>query len=192
MVRWALISPSAVGRVDVAAGEVEGVAGPQHGVDHRLALGGGGDVGGAVLPGLGAQRVGEHRRVDAPVLLAGDLQHEDVVHVVVRAEPARGRRGDVGVDLRGVAQVGGELVGELDQRRPEPVQALQDDGAAVGEQPQDGVGGDLVGDLRAGAAGGREPLRVDDGAVLRDPQERRAQAAAGEQLVDRGAGRAGR
>ena len=42
--------------------------------------------------------------MDAPVLLAGHLQHEDVVHVVVRAEPARGRRGDVGVDLRGVAR----------------------------------------------------------------------------------------
>jgi hypothetical protein len=51
-----------------------------------------------------------------------------------------------------VAEVGGELVGELDQRRPQPVQALQDDGAAVGEQPQHRVGGDLVGDLRAGAA----------------------------------------
>ena len=89
------------------------------------------------------------------MLLAGDLQHEDVVHVVVRAEPARGRRGDVGVDLRGVPEVGGQLVGELDQRRPEPVQPLQDDGAAVGEQPQDGVGGHLVGDLGAGAPGRR-------------------------------------
>ena len=47
MVRWALISPSAVGRVQVAAGQVEGVAGAQHRVDDRLALGGGGDLRGA-------------------------------------------------------------------------------------------------------------------------------------------------
>src|SRR3712207_8980565 len=39
---------------------------------------------------------------------------------------------------------GGQLVGELDQRRPEPVQALQDDGAALGEQAQHGVRGHLV------------------------------------------------
>ena len=134
----------------------------------------------------------EHRLVDAPVLLAGHLQHEDVVHVVVRAEAARGRRRDVGVDLRGVAQVGGELVGELDQRRPEAVQPLQDDGAAVGEQPQHRVGGHLVGDLRAGAPGGGEPLRVDDGAVLGDPQERGAQAAAARAARRPPRGRAGR
>jgi hypothetical protein len=85
-----------------------------------------------------------------------------------------------------MAEVGGQLVGELDQRRPEPVQALQDDCAAVGEQPQDGVGGHLVGDLGAGAAGRGEALRVDDGAVLGDAQEGRAQPSAGEQLVDGG------
>ena len=119
------------------------------------------------------------------MLLAGHLQDEDVVDVVVRAEPARGRRGDVGVDLGGVAQVGGQLVGELDQRRPEAVQALQHHRAAVGEQPQDRVRGHLVGDLGAGAAGRREPLRVDDDAVLRDAEEGRAQPARGEQLVDR-------
>ena len=43
----------------------------------------------------------EHGLVDRPVLLAGDLQHEHVVHVVVRVEAARRRRRDVGVDLAG-------------------------------------------------------------------------------------------
>ena len=192
MVRWALISPRAVAECRKPRGQVEHVARRQHGVDHRLALGRGGHLRGAVGPRLGAQRIGEHRLVDAPVLLAGHLQDEDVVDVVVRAEPAGGRRRDVGVDLRRVAQVGGQLVGELDQRRPQPVQALQDDGAAVGEQPQHRVGGHLVADLGAGAPGRGEPLGVDDDAVLGDAQEGRAQPAPGEQLVDGGAGRAGR
>jgi hypothetical protein len=85
-----------------------------------------------------------------------------------------------------VAQVGSQLVGELDQRGPEPVQALQDDGAALGEQAEDRVRGDLVADLGTGAAGRGEPLGVDDGAVLGDPQEGRAQAPPGEQFVDGG------
>jgi hypothetical protein len=66
------------------------------------------------------------------------------------------------------------------------VQPLQDDGAAVGEQPEHRVGGHLVADLRARAAGAGEPLGVDDGAILGDPQERRPQTPPGEQLVDGG------
>jgi hypothetical protein len=66
------------------------------------------------------------------------------------------------------------------------VQALQDHRRAVQHQLDQPVVGDLVGDLRAGAAGAREPGRVDDLAVLRDPQERSAQPAPGQQLVDGG------
>ena len=39
-----------------------------------------------VLPRLVWQRVATHRRVDRPALAPGDLQHEHVVHVVVRRE----------------------------------------------------------------------------------------------------------
>jgi hypothetical protein len=66
------------------------------------------------------------------------------------------------------------------------VQPLQHHGAAVGEQPQHRVGRHLVADLGPRAAGGGEALRVDDGAVLGDAQERGAQSAPRQQLVDRG------
>jgi lysine-specific demethylase/histidyl-hydroxylase NO66 len=68
------------------------------------------------------------------------------------------------------------------------VQSLQDDGAALGEQPEDRVRGHLVGHLGARAAGGREAARVDDGAVPGDAQERGPQPPPGQQLVDGGAG----
>ena len=80
-----------------------------------------------------------------PALLALDLQHEDVVHVVVVAEALRLRRGDVGVDLHRVAELGGQVLGEVDDRRPEAVQALQHQGGPVGEEPDQGVVADLVG-----------------------------------------------
>jgi hypothetical protein len=74
--------------VQEAAGQVERVTRLQDRVDDRLPLGGRGHLGGAVGPRLAAQRIGEHRLVDPPVLLPGHLQDEDVVDVVVGAEPA--------------------------------------------------------------------------------------------------------
>ena len=41
-----------------------------------------------VGPRLRGERVGVHGFVDGPVLVAGGLQHEDVVDVVVRVEAA--------------------------------------------------------------------------------------------------------
>ena len=106
-----------------------------------------------VGPGLVAQRRLQHRCVDLPALLAGDLQHEDVVHVVVVAEPLVLRRGDVRVGLDGMAELGRQLLAERDDRRPDPVQALQHHGRAVGEQPDQLVVADLIGDAGAHPAG---------------------------------------
>ena len=69
------------------------------------------------------------------MLVAGDLQDEDVVDVVVVAEPLRLRRRDVGVDLHGVPEVRAEGLGEVDERGVGAVQALQHDRGAVGEEP---------------------------------------------------------
>ena len=106
------------------------------------------DRGAALLPRLVAQRVGEHRLVDRPALAPGDLQDEHVVDVVVRREALVLRRGDVGVDLHRVAELGGQPGAEVDQRRPGAVQGLQHERGAVGERAEHLVVGDLVGDRR--------------------------------------------
>ena len=77
--------------------------------------------------------------------------HEHVVGVVVGSESLRGRRSEVGVDLNGVTQVRNKLAGELDQRRPGAVQALEDHGRTIGVCLGDGVRVDLIGDRRADA-----------------------------------------
>jgi hypothetical protein len=117
------------------------------------------------------------------VLAPGDLEDEDVVHVVVRAEAARPRGCDVGVALRRVAELGGEPGGEVDDGRPRAVEPLQHDRGAVREEGGDGVVADLVADLGPGARGAGERTRVDDRPVLGQAQERGAQPATGQQLV---------
>ena len=118
----------------------------------------------------------QHRLVDEPPLLPRDLQYEHVVHVVVVAEALRLRRGHVGVDLDGVAEVRGERLGEVDDRRVRAVQGLQHDRRAVREEPgQCGVV-DLVVDGRSDAAAPGEAAGCVGLAVLRDAQERRAQS----------------
>ena len=73
---------------------------------------------------LGGQRQGERGRVDVPALAAVDLQHEDVVGVVVRGEALRSGRRDVGVALGAVAELGGEPAAEAHQRRVDAVQRV--------------------------------------------------------------------
>ena len=89
------------GRVPEPAGHVQTVAEGQLGVD----LGG---LGGRLGPGGQLLVVGQgerHGRVpDLPQLVAVDLEDEHVVGVVVDAQPARGRRGQVGVDLDRVGE----------------------------------------------------------------------------------------
>ena len=74
-----------------------------------VAAAGVGDRGAVVGPHLVLERVRVHGRVDDPVLLAGHLQDEHVVGVVVRGEALRRRRRDVRVDLRGVPELLDEL-----------------------------------------------------------------------------------
>ena len=114
------------------------------------------------VEGLVAQRVVDDRRVDGPVLAPGHLQHEHVVHVVVRGEALVLRRGDVGVDLHRVA----ELVGEP-RRRSRPA------AARCGAGP-------------AAPASSRRPARP---APCRRPPGRRSAAPAPPPRVNDAAGR---
>ena len=107
-----------LGGVDPSARQVEHVAGLEHRVDRGRRPGARRDRVAVVGPRLVGERMPVHGLVDPPVLRARDLDHEHVVRVVVRIEPARGRRGDVGVDLRGVTQIGDELPGECGDRLP--------------------------------------------------------------------------
>ena len=145
-----------LGRVQPAAGQVEGVAGRQDHVERGRAVRGGGHLVLAAAPGLPFQRLGQHRLVDAPAFGAVDLQHEHVMGVVVGGEALVAGRRQVRVDLQRLAQFGAEPAGEVDQRRPDPVQALQDERGAVRVQLQDLVVDHLVADLGAGAAGAGE------------------------------------
>jgi hypothetical protein len=83
-----------------------------------------------------------------------DLEDEDVVGVVVDPQPARRRRGQVGVDLHRVGQEQLQVAAEGGQRRPEALQALEHDG---------GPGGELAEDLPGSARSdrGTEPIRPD-------------------------------
>jgi hypothetical protein len=136
-------------------------------------------------PRLVRERQLVHRLVDDPALLTGHLQHEHVVHVVVRIETARGRGCHVGVHLRGMPQLAHERTREGHERRPRAVQALQHDRRSGRELGQDLRGVDLVGDFRAVAAGRGEPACGQHVALLRHAQEGRAQGALGQQFVDR-------
>ncbi len=111
--------------MEPAARQVERVAGPQDEVVGRL----------AVLPerlrvALVLQRELEQRVVEEPALLAGDLEDEDVVRVVVHGEALRAARRVVGVDLNAETERLLELPAEDRQRQPVDVQRLQDDGGA--------------------------------------------------------------
>ena len=177
--------------VDPAARQVEGVAGAQDPVDDGGAAAGVGDRGAVVGPHLVLERVRVHGRVDDPVLLAGHLQDEHVVGVVVRREALRRRRRDVRVDLRGMPQLLDELPREVDQRRPHPVQALEHDRRARRELGQHLVARHLVGHLGAEPARRGEPGGRQDVALVGQPDERRAQGAAADELVDGGRRRTG-
>ena len=139
-----------------------------------------------VVEGLISQRVGDDRRVDGPVLAPGHLQDEHVVNVVMRREALVLRRGDVRVDLDRMAELVGEPCGEVDERRPRSVQALEHQRRAIRERGQHLVVGRLVRDRGAGSSAPGERSRRSDRAVLRHAQERRPQPTLGHQLVDRG------
>ena len=118
-----------------------------------------------------------------PVFFAFDLEHEYVMHVIVRVEsPGRLRR-YVGVDLSRVPELLDQAAGKGLYRGPRAVQPLQDDCRAIGEFPKHHSGIDLVGHLGAEPARGGVARRRQDRALLRQPDERRAQGPVSEQLV---------
>ena len=126
-----------------------------------------------------------HGLVHDPALLSGRLQDEYVVDVVVRIEAAIGGRRDVGVRLHRMTQIVDRLPDEVDQRRPQPVQALQHNRCASGELGQHLGGVHLVGHLRAESGRPEVAVLGQHVALLGQPDERRAHPALGDQLVDR-------
>ena len=122
--------------------------------------------------------------VHDPTFLPGYLENKDVVDVVMRVESPVARRRDVGVGLDGVAEVVDRLADEVDQRRPQPVQALQHNRRAGSEFAEHLARIHLVRHL--GTEPGRSEIAVPGQHVtlLGQPDERRAYPAFGDQLVD--------
>src|SRR5215470_12047948 len=85
--------------MEPAAREVERVTRAENEVVSRLAVGSE-----LVRVALVLERQLEQRLVQQPALLAGDLQDQDVVRVVVDGEPLRATRGVVRVRLYAVLQ----------------------------------------------------------------------------------------
>jgi hypothetical protein len=147
-----------------------------------------GDLGLEPVEWLVVQWVIDDRGVDDPVLAPGHLQDEHVVNVMVGREALALRGGDVGVDLRWVAELVGHPRPELHERGPGAVQALQDQRRAVGDAGQHLVVGGLVSDTGSGPAAAGVRRRRQDGAVLGHAQKRCSQPTLGDQLVHRGGG----
>jgi hypothetical protein len=119
------------GLVDVAARQVEQVAGAQEQLLRRRAQ--------LVAP-VGGPLLGEGEvaalAVEAPVLLALDLEDEDLVSVVMGVEALRasaGRQVEVRVD--GAVEEALQPAAQGRHRRPAQLHRRQDEGLAAGEGP---------------------------------------------------------
>ena len=123
--------------------------------------------------------------MNPPPLLSFDLQHEDIVYVVMGAEALILRGSDVSVGLHRMAELCGELLAELENGRPYAVQRLQYQGRSVGKEPDQLVVAYLIGDPRADTARRGECLVGKGGAVLGDPEERCPQTPLRHKFVDR-------
>ena len=167
------------------AGQIQRVARREDGVDDRGIADACGDGVAVLGPRLRVQRVLVHGFVHRPALLAGGLQDEHVVDVVMGLESLGVRRGDVGVGLHGMTQVVGEASNEIDQRGPQPVQPLKDDRRTGGEFGQHLGRVDLIGHL--GAEAGRSGVAAAGQHVtgLGHPDEGRAYPALSDQLINR-------
>jgi hypothetical protein len=121
--------------VQPPAREIERVAGAEGELEHRLTV-----LAERFRVALLLQRQLEQGVVDPPLLLAGDLEHDDVMRVVVDCEALRATRGVVRIRLGRVAELGLEPAAEPGQRRPVQVQALEHDCRAVLEGGRDAVG----------------------------------------------------
>ena len=175
--------PLRLGGMQPASRQVKDIARLEDRVDVRRALSGLFDGGAAIRPRLASQRIYVDRLMDDPALGSLDLQHEDVVDVVVIIEATVLRRGDVSVGLHRMSEFSAQLRAETRHRLPRAVQRLQDEGGAVSEfAPQRGVV-KLVGD------GGADPCRRSvgglgkRGAAFGDAQERRPQPTPRNQFV---------
>src|SRR3954465_3808553 len=108
-----------------SAREIESISWREHGVDDGFVLEALGDRVPVVGERLRNERIGVHRLVDGPVLVALALQYEHVVDVVVRIERTAFRRRDVGVGLHRVPQIVDHAPDEVDERWRQHVQSLK-------------------------------------------------------------------
>ena len=109
--------------------------------------------------------------MNPPLLLAFDLQHEDVVYVVMSAEPLVLRGSDVRVGLHRMTELGSEPLTEFQDWWPRAMQRLQHQSRALGEEPDELVITYLIGDPSTNASGRSEGLVGKSGAALGDPDE---------------------
>ena len=123
--------------------------------------------------------------MNLPAFRPFDLEDEDVVHVVVVAEALILRRSDVGIGLNRVSELGRQSLAEFDDRRPDPVQGLEDQRRPIREQADELVVADLVGDCRPHAARSGEGLLGERRTVLGHPQKWGPESTLGNEFVDR-------
>ncbi len=74
-----------------------------------------------VGPWLRVHRIEVHRCVHGPMFLAGDLENEHIVDVVVGIESPIAGRGHIGVGLHRMTEIVDEATDEVDDRGPQPV-----------------------------------------------------------------------
>jgi hypothetical protein len=172
-------------RVEVSTREVEAIAWPKHCVDQGRLLSSFLNLRLPIGPRLITERRLQDRWMNQPPFLAFDLQHEDVVHVVMSAEALILGWSDVRVGLYGMAQFGSESLAELKNRRPDAMQGLQHQSRAVSKEPDELVITDLICNSSPNAARRGEGPDGEGCTVLRDAEERDPQTALGDQLVDR-------
>jgi hypothetical protein len=171
--------------VEVSTREVEAIAWPKHCVDQGRLLSSFLNLRLPIGPRLITERGLQDRWMNQPPFFAFDLQHEDVMHVVMSAEALILGWSDVRVGLYGMAQFGGELLAEFKNRRQDAMQGLQHQSRAVSKEPDELVITDLICNSGPNAARGGEGPVGEGCTVLRDAEERGPQTALGNQLVDR-------
>src|SRR4029453_7500555 len=139
--------------LEISTREVEAISRLQHRLDKGRFFSPPLNVSFAVAPSLIAQRRPQDRGMDAPPLLPVNLENKDVVHVVMGAETLILWRRHVRVGLHRMAELCGEPLAELENRRPGSMQGLQHKGRAAGKETDQFVLAHLVSDSCSNAPG---------------------------------------
>ena len=172
-------------RMDVSTGQIEHVAGFEYAIDQRRFGSARVDGRFALLPGLIAKGRRPHRLVNQPSFATRELQHENVVYIVMRSEPRVLRRRYIGIDLHRMSELRRKLIGKRLNRRPRSMNALQYERGAPSEFRKDFIVGDLIADLSTGTAAASETGRRQQVAAPAHANEGRSEPTSRDQLIDR-------